>query len=551
LPGKGEHFNNSNPARRRKQRAIFLVFAAIVVAAAAVVFGLGGTSLSFTSTGSRPTTTTTTTIEPAGTTTTSTSSPGWAAANPIAVENARAGTTSWEIGAQKGDTIAGFADHTSAQAGQTVRLYVSTAAAQFHVDVYRMGYYGGAGARLVASSAEVPGVQQPACPVTPGVNMVTCSAWTSSVSFTVNPSWVEGDYLFKLVADPGQSSYVPLTVTDPSDNSTYLAINSVFTWQAWNPYGGYDMFGGPAAGNLNDRAKVASYDRPYDYAFSGGDGSGDFLSIEYPFVRFAEQLGLNISYATDIDVTTDPGQLLRHKVVVSLGHNEFWSAAERQAVINARDHGVNLMFLGATPGLRPARLQDSPLGANREMVAYRDPVADPIYQSDPQLATANTWNQSPLDAPPSEIVGNTYGGYGIDDPMVITNPTAWPFTGTGVTLGTQLPHVISGDYDHYLAGQPGPSDVEILAQSPVVTDYGHHDYSDMIYYSEPGGAGVFSTGSIGWTPSLSPCAAADPSCPAKIVRAITSNVLRLFGQGPAGRTQPSVPNTSSYQLTSA
>lgn len=548
MPGKGEHFNNSNSTRRRKQRAIFLTVAAIIVAAA-VVFGVGGTSFNFTSNSSHPTTTTTTT-KPAGSSTTSAPT-GLAATNPIVAENARPGSTSWEIGNQTGETISGFADHTSAEAGQTVRLYVSTAAPRFHVDAYRMGYYGGAGARLISSSVEAQGVQQPACPVSTGFNMVTCSAWTSSMSFTVTPAWVQGDYLLKLVADPGQSSYVPLTVTNPSDNSTYLAINSVFTWQAWNPYGGYDMFGGPAAANFADRAKVASYDRPYAYAFSGGDGSADFLSIEYPFVRFAEQLGLNVSYATDIEITTDPSQLLRHKVIVSLGHNEFWSAPERQGVINARDHGVNVVFLGATPGLRPARLQDSPLGADREMVAYRDPVADPIYQTDPQLATANTWSQPPLDASPSEIVGNTYGGYGIDDPMVITNPTAWPFEGTGVTSGTHLPHVIAGDYDHYLAGQAGPTDVEILAQSPVVTDYGHHDYSDMIYYSVASGAGVFSTGSIGWTPSLTPCGASDPSCPSATVRAITANVLRVFGQGPAGLKHPSVPNTSSYQLTSA
>lgn len=521
-----------------------------IAAVAAVAITVSGTALNSASSRSKPTTTTATT-NPAPSSTTSVAAPRLAAGNPIVAENARPGTTAWEIGTQSGDTISGFADHTSAQAGQTVKLYVSTAAAHFHVDVYRMGYYGGAGARLIDSSAETPGVQQPACPVTSGVNMVNCSAWTSSVSLSVTPAWVAGDYLLKLVAEPGQSSYVPLTITDPSNSSTYLAINSVFTWQAWNPYGGYDMFGGPAAPNLNDRAKVASYDRPYAYAFSGGDGSGDFLSIEYPFVRFAEQLGLNISYATDIDITKDPGQLLQHKVIVSLGHNEFWSAPERQGVLYARDHGVNVMFLGATPGLRPARLQDSPLGPDREMVAYRDPIADPIYQTDPKLATANTWNQPPLDAPPSQVVGNTYGGYGIDDPMVITNPTAWPFAGTGVTSGTQLPHVIAGDYDHYLAGQPGPTDVEILAQSPVVTDYGHHDYADMIYYSAPGGAGVFSTGSIGWTPALSPCAASDPGCPAGIVRAITANVLQVFGQGPAGKTHPSVPNTSGYQLTSA
>jgi hypothetical protein len=461
-------------------------------------------------------------------------------------ENAKPGTTAWRINAQSGPSISGYADHTSAQVGQRVSLYVSTAAAGFHVEAYRMGYYGGDGARLIWQSSDLTGVSQPTCPVTSGTYMVSCH-WQRSLSFTVGAAWVQGDYLLKLVTGAGGASYVPLTVTDPSSHATYVIQNSVLTWQAWNPYGGYDCFQGPT-GQLGPtdpiRSRVVSYDRPYDYSYSDGEGAADFLNLEYPAVRFAEEHGLDVTYWTDIDVTEHPSLLEHHKVLISLGHNEFWSAPERQAVVTAESQGVNMMFLGATPALRPARLVSSALGPDREMVAYRDASADPIEQTDPALATANEWADPPLDKPSSEIVGQTYGGYGINDPMVITDPDAWPFAHTGLHQDSELAHLILGDYDHYVAGEPGPTDVQILAHSPVSTSYGHTDDSDMIYYSDrQSEAGVFSTGTIGWVGYLNACG---PGVPCATVQTITGNVLRLFGQGPAGRRQPSVSNTAGY-----
>lgn len=455
-------------------------------------------------------------------------------------ENQRPGTTAWQIGSQSGAPIEGYADHTSAHAGQDVTLYVSTAAAQFHVEAYRMGWYQGRLARLIWQSGELTGHVQPTCPLAPTTYTISC-AWTASTSVVVTPAFVQGDYLFKLVADPGGSSYIPLTVTDPSSHATYAVLNSVLTWEAWNPYGGYDCFQGPtgALGPTDPiRSRVVSFDRPYAY---GTGGSADFIGLELPLVSFAEQEGLDVTYLTDLDLSSQPSLLANHRALISLGHNEFWTAAERQAIRTGIDRGVNVLFLGATPGLRPARLQAGLLGVNREMAAYRNAAEDPLTASDPAVSTPNQWAGPPLGLPNSEIVGNTYGGYDIHAPMVITNAVAWPFVGTGVTDGTQLPGTIGGDYDHYVRGQAGPNDVEILAHSPVQTSYGVRSYSDMTYYTAPSGAGVVATGTIQWVGQLGTCS---DGCPT--VRKITANVLELFGSGPAGRVDPSTNNTSQY-----
>jgi len=171
--------------------------------------------------------------------------------------------------------IAGFASTTYAAPGTKVKLYVSTAATRFRIEAYRMGYYQGLGARLVWQSREIPGREQPTCPLTTGVNMVACDNWTPTLNLSVTAAFVQGDYLLKLVGAGGQESYVPLTVWDPTSKATYLVKNDVFTWQAWNPYGGYDFYAGegPCPSDvypLCSRARIVSYDRPYAYGEGGG-----------------------------------------------------------------------------------------------------------------------------------------------------------------------------------------------------------------------------------------------------------------------------------------
>jgi hypothetical protein len=200
-------------------------------------------------------------------------------------ENNKPGTTAWQIHGAHGG-ISGFASQVYAEQGQQVTLYVSTTGKDFRAQAFRMGYYQGKGARLIWTSPVVTGRDQPACPVTAGVNMVSCDNWSPSLSFTITRAFVQGDYLIKLTGPGRRQSYVPLTIWDPASTATYVIKNDVFTWQAWNYYGGYDYYQGlgncpPDVYPVCNRARVVSYDRPY----AAEDGSGNFLALEYPLVR--------------------------------------------------------------------------------------------------------------------------------------------------------------------------------------------------------------------------------------------------------------------------
>lgn len=454
----------------------------------------------------------------------------------VIAENARPGSAAWNLtDPSVNHQIEGYADEVSIDAGEPVTLYVSTAAPSFDVQVFRMGWYQGLGARLIGSSDELPGVRQSAAIFTPGINMIETS-WQPSVAFNT-ANWPPGDYLFKLNASTGPQSWIPLTVRDDASTAAYVVINSVTTWQAYNLWGDYDLYQG-YSGAYADRSRVVSFDRPY----SVGHGAADFLGLEYPLVQLAESLGLDVTYMTDIDLSQTPNPLLDHKAVLSLGHDEYYSLTMRNNMQAARDHGVNLAFLGANAMYRHIRLDASPLGANRHEICYKAARADPLYGADNADVTVD-WRDPPTDNPESQIIGDYYQCNPVHADMVIADPASWLFAGTGVTAGQMLKGVIATEYDRYDPNVPSPPDVEILAHSPL-TCGGQPDYADATYYTAPSGAGVFASGTIAFIPD-SDIHCQPAGCPGQVLGKVVENLLAGFGKGPAGMAHPSDPAEST------
>jgi hypothetical protein len=360
----------------------------------------------------------------------------------------------------------------------------------------------------------------------------------------------------KLVGAGGQQSFVPLTVRDQTSHAAYLIKNDVYTWQAWNPYGGYDFYAGvgrcpPNVYPLCSRARVVSFDRPYGY----GQGAGDFLGSEYPLVRFAEQHGLDVTYATDVDLEQTSGMVLNHRALLSLGHDECWSLGEREAAQIAEQHGVNIVFFAASPVLRHVRLQASPLGPDREVVDYRDSIADPLDgKATPREVTGNTWASPPASWSEVPLVGEAYAGYlepgAANAAFTMVDASAWIYQGTGLHEGSTIPGTLATDFDQ-VSPAVYPADLQLFGHSPIPA----HDaqtsrvqpYSDMTDYTDPvSGAGVFDSGINSWIPDLAACPLRVATCPAGVIGQITANLLTAFGGGPAARPHPSVANWREY-----
>jgi hypothetical protein len=460
------------------------------------------------------------------------------ATNPgIVAENARAGTADWRIEAGGNGHIEGYADTTSARQGDTVTLYVSTAAA-WDVTAYRMGWYGGDMGRQVWRSSPQPAHTQAKASVDAPTHTAE-ARWAPSLTVTISPDWPPGDYLFVLRSKDGGAHYVPLTVRDDSSTAALVILNAVTTWQAYNPWGGCSLYACPGLKGVS-RATVVSFDRPYDDAFN--QGSADFLDHELPLVALAEQLGLDVTYDTDVDLDRDPGLVTRHKALISLGHDEYYSSAMRAALVAARDAGINLAFLGANALYRRIRLEPSAIGQPRRLeVNYRS-MHDPAAAKDPKAATIQ-WRLAPLNAPEAAVVGIQYACSPVAADLRIVDPGAWVFAGTDVTTGTILPKVIGNEYDRVFPGSFTPANLEVLGHSPL-TCRGKADFGDMTYYSAPSGAGVFASGSIHWICSIT-ALCPTTSDAARVVRQITQNVLITFAAGPAGAVHPSIANVAT------
>jgi len=454
-------------------------------------------------------------------------------------ENALAGSDGWKLTDRADDhEIEGYADATSVDHGQPVTLRVSTVAPTFHVEAYRMGYYQGLGARLIQASPEVAGARQAAAVFTPGVNMVE-AVWAPSLTLST-VSWPPGDYLLKLTASTGKQRYVPLTVRNDASAAAFVVINAVTTWQAYNLWGGYDLYEGPAKGgnDFGHRSRTVSFDRPYAL----GDGAGDFLGLEYPLVSLVESLGLDVTYVTDIDLNQSPNPLVGHRAALSLGHDEYYSLVMRNALTDARDQGVNLAFLGANAIFRHIRLAQSPLGADRREIDYKSAREDPLAGKDNADVTVD-WRDPPNNNPESQVIGNFYQCNPVRADMVVADPGNWLFAGTGATQGERLPDVVGSEYDRYDPSVPGPANVEILTHSPLRC-HGKADFADATYYTAASGAGVFAAGTIDWVGHIDTHCQPD-KCAGRVLGKVMANLVTVFGAGPAGLVHPSDPAQSS------
>ncbi|MHB8438781.1 MAG: N,N-dimethylformamidase beta subunit family domain-containing protein [Acidimicrobiales bacterium] len=484
----------------------------------------------------------------------------------VSEENAHPGTLDWIVtGVQSPRSIEGFASQVSATVGDTVTLFVNTVARSFHVEAYRMGYYQGLGARLVWRSDDYAGTAQPPPAVAPGVHTVSCP-WTESATVKIGSDWPPGAYLLKLVGSGGQQQFVPLCIRDDLSHAAFVVQHSVTTWQAYNLWGGFSLYYGAANGiptflqtetngkNFADRARIVSFDRPYCHDWA--QGASDFMGNEFPLVYDMERLGLDVTYRTDVDLHQDPLNLLQHQALLSLGHDEYWSLAMREAATTARDSGVNLAFLGANACYRPIRFADSPLGSNRLQICYKSAAEDPLNGVDDSLVTPVTWDSTPTDWAESQLIGAMYQDVGAEADLVVGDPSSWLWSGTALREGQALSKVVVGEYDRYDPAYPSPGNVEILAHSPVA-NRGPGRFSDVTWYTAPGGGGVLDTGTASWVNRLANSAAIPsgvfhapvPGVTEPLLRAM-ENVYSVLGLGPGATRAPSTSNATGESVAS-
>jgi Domain of unknown function (DUF4347)/Domain of unknown function (DUF4082) len=491
--------------------------------------------------------------------------------NRIVLENQKQGTTAWKVTNQATDAqVAGYADATSVNAGETVGLKVSLGqAGTFKIDTYRLGYYGGAGGRLMNSSGVLNGFTQAAYTVDSTTRMVECD-WQTSYSLQVGSNWTSGLYLSKVTdLSTGKESQIWFVVRNDYQPAA-IGFNSAFsTMAAYNNYGGYSLYDFNSLNN--QRAYKVSYDRPFAQSNNqSGEGSNNMLTWEYNMVRWQESQGYDVSYFTNTDTTINSLQLHSYNVFESVGHDEYWSMEERNNIEAARDSltPVNIAIFSANTGYWRVRYEDSSSGeANRVIACYKDTsgigygaALDPIAQTDPSAAT--TLFRSPeLNRPENALLGVMYTGdiggtgqfYGGFD-YVVSNSSDSYFTNTGLQNGDSLRGLVGYEWDSVVTGfccsqctqgsgivNNGytPLNLVVLSEStvaqvgllPPLPPGTNINISNSIRYTAASGAQVFNTGSIQWMWGLDSYGVTNPRTDTR-AQQIATNVLTSMGARP-------------------
>jgi len=459
--------------------------------------------------------------------------------NPVVCENQNTGSpaSEWDVVGSGATGIQGFATDMSVNRGGTVHFKVLTPAAAYQIAIYRMGYYGGLGARRIATiapTATLPQTQPP-CLTETATGLVDCGNWAESASWQVPATAVSGIYFAKLTrTDNGGASHIVFVVRDDAGKSDLLFQTSDSTWQAYNRYGGNSLYtGGPATSP--NRAYKVSYNRPL--TTRGTTPTNSVFNAEYPMVRWLEMNGFDVSYISGVDTDRAGATLLdpkSHKAFLSVGHDEYWSGPQRANVEAARGAGMHLAFFSGNEVFWKTRWEASIDGsgtAYRTLVSYKETHAN--ADIDPTSSWTGTW-RDPRFSPPADggrpenaLTGTIFtvqccqGQY----PSIVVPPAAathrfWRNSPIAVSGGGVLGPVVSGvnaasggilgyEFDEDLDNGFRPAGLAQLSSTTATVDEKVRDYGNtygagtathsLTIYRAASGAIVFGAGTIQWS----------------------------------------------------
>ena len=459
----------------------------------------------------------------------------------VFLENRLSGTPGWSW-PDHGSGISGYAVPSSVDLGGEVSIAVSTASTTYDIDVYRIGWYSGSLGRLVRSTHGLKGRSQgmwepntfgvigcPTCRYDARTGLLELQ-WGVTYAFNVPASWISGDYVARLSTPAGDVSYAWFVVRDDHHSTDILAIMPLNTYQAYNNWGGKSLyptnsFGPPTmqVGQFSGAATQVSMERPYAN-WSGGGIRQDFETVE-----FLERDGYDVAYATSTDLDRDPYLLDGHRVILFVGHDEYWSRTMRDRVEAFRDTGTSLVFLGGNDVYWQVRYGRGRNGSDRSvLICYRFASIDPVAKADPSDATVH-FSDAPLDRPSTSLTGTIYTDPILQQPAAwVVAPTApaWLLAGTSLAPGRSIAGLVGVECDSFDPAYPVPSSLVIVSDSPVVKTGGARTHCNTVYYRAPSGAQVFSAGTWSWEDFIA------GRKENQDVVTMTRNVLAQFGVSP-------------------
>lgn len=382
--------------------------------------------------------------------------------------------------------IDGYTHQLSYAPGEEIEFRVSTSAAHYSLEIARLG----ATREVVFSQAELPCA---AHPIPENASSHGCG-WPTSFTLAVPQTWQSGYYEGTLRATDNGGTYVYrnrrtaestlffiVRPAKPAANTPILLQLSTNTYNAYNNWGGFSLYGYHGQSQL--QGNRVSFDRP---------AVGIFKQWELPFIVWAEQNGYALDYAANSDLEFHPEFLENYRLVLSVGHDEYWSAPMRDTLETFITNGGNAAFFSGNSVCWQVRSED----AGRALVCWKQNFhQDPVYKTGDYRTLSTLWSHHLVGRPENALtgVGFLYGGYHrshgqfMDGPAEYTvhRPEHWVFEGTNLS-----PNDTFGGKDTIVGYECDGCELSYEDGLPVPT---HRD-------GTPAGFTVLATAPVRWHP---------------------------------------------------
>jgi hypothetical protein len=392
--------------------------------------------------------------------------------------------------------LEGYADPWSVRPGEEVRFHVSTNAREYDLEVARVG----ATDEVVYTREHLPGAEHPVGDDSgrPGAGAMYGCKWPAACAVRIPADWRSGFYRVVLrsggqtrgdVADepfrPGSIlgrpprfvMFFAVRAAEPGRQTKILLQLASNTYQAYNNWGGSSLYTGP------NHPRV-SFLRPLLACAWGGP-----CTWELPLLRWAERNGYRIDVCTNLDLAQHREMLPHYRLVLSVGHDEYWSAGMRDGLEAFIAQGGNCAFFSGNTCCWQVRVEDH----GRTLVCHKRAIErDPVFKTGDWKQLSTLWSDPRLQRPENRLtgVGFVYGGYnGVfgayehgpgEGEYTVHRPEHWLFAGTGLKRGEIIGKEVSlAGYEMdgcefvlqdglpVPTGRDGtPQDLEILATAP-------------------------------------------------------------------------------------
>lgn len=443
--------------------------------------------------------------------------------------------------------VEGYAGKVSYAPGEDLTLHVSTSAATFAAEISRVG-------ATVDSVWRDDAVAGREFPVPEDASSKGCG-WPAAVTLKLPGTWRSGYYHVALRARDGGgkfvqrnarlaegSCYFVLRAIEPGASSKTLLQLSTHTYNAYNNWGGFSLYAFHGRGG--NQGHRVSYARPPASLFG---------NWERPFVEWAERAGYGLEYAANGDLESLPELLRPYRLVLSVGHDEYWSAPMRDHLEAFIGRGGHVAFFSGNTCCWQVRSEDGGQALTCWKQNYQQ---DPVFGARAGYGSLSTlWSHYLVDRPENRLTGVSFlwGGYHRSHGQLmdgsgaytVHRPDHWLLSGTGLKRGdefggkdTIVGYECDGCELEWRDGLPYPTHrdgtpetFEVLATAPARW---HPDDSEWYERWEKGRTGnavlgvytrggtVVTVGSTDWSHGLR---GEDPA-----VMAITRNVLDRLGK---------------------